>query len=629
MKKLYIILLLLLIPVSGYTQGGMGRTAKLERTLKTELHADMSDTADVLRAEESAEISDSLEAYLQNSGLAGILVGDSFRFVQDSLFDGDLRVTLPPCTVTFGHRIVAFSQLDTTVAANIYTYFYVHADSADSIRMTTGNNPAHNITLASKIVSLGIIAADEEHVSAYFPEIEAFFRGSNLESYIQDVHSGLIISGMTVEQGASGSRQIKMNAGVFREGITNIDQDSLLSSSVGTDGDTVGTVHWGEAGSDSSRHFGEMDIDSVWSDVLGRLVEVTDNKYYKALAYFHDHSHLKVQTALASSKSNNAASAQTKDAPTISETHSEDVLELAWIIFKASTDNSTNNFDDAVFVDVRTVHGSASGTGVTDHGKLTGLTDDDHKQYQLRSEVGDSIGQIVNDSSTVLPMANLIFYSTANVADTLINRNYLSPKPFSDSGSGIATSEANGFVGSGLTFSTNDSLSRPFDAELIETTGSFSLGFWYKTGSVAANEDYVVTTRDLDDTGWTIFYLSGSDHMRFQVSDDDNSTTDVITGGTATDDDLYHSFWIIRDTVNVEWRLIIDDVVTTIAMTNAVGDLAGDANQTMIIGSGRGLGFAAGDGWDGELDEIMYWDTALNDRQVIYLNQKSILYPGY
>lgn len=41
--------------------------------------------------------------------------------------------------------------------------------------------------------------------------------------------------------------------------------------------------------------------------------------------------------------------------------------------------------------------GGAGGGGVSDHGALTGLGDDDHPQYLLRSDIVATINRIVTD----------------------------------------------------------------------------------------------------------------------------------------------------------------------------------------------------------------------------------------
>ena len=50
---------------------------------------------------------------------------------------------------------------------------------------------------------------------------------------------------------------------------------------------------------------------------------------------------------------------------------------------------------------------AAASGGVTDHGALTGLGDDDHLQYQLRSEKAAASGYASLDGSTLVPRAQL------------------------------------------------------------------------------------------------------------------------------------------------------------------------------------------------------------------------------
>lgn len=82
-------------------------------------------------------------------------------------------------------------------------------------------------------------------------------------------------------------------------------------------------------------------------------------------------------------------------------------------------------------------HQNAGGGGQLDHGaSLTGLSDDDHPQYQLRSEEGASNGYAPLDVSAKVPLANLPTGSGSGLdADTVDGRN-------PGGASGIATLDA-------------------------------------------------------------------------------------------------------------------------------------------------------------------------------------------
>ena len=45
---------------------------------------------------------------------------------------------------------------------------------------------------------------------------------------------------------------------------------------------------------------------------------------------------------------------------------------------------------------------SPGGSGVSDHGQLTGLGDDDHAQYQLRTEKGQANGYVPLDENGLI-----------------------------------------------------------------------------------------------------------------------------------------------------------------------------------------------------------------------------------
>ena len=65
-----------------------------------------------------------------------------------------------------------------------------------------------------------------------------------------------------------------------------------------------------------------------------------------------------------------------------------------------------SNQDDAVVITIQDALPS-SGGGVTDHGALTGLGDDDHTQYQKESEKGAANGYASLDGSADVPIGEL------------------------------------------------------------------------------------------------------------------------------------------------------------------------------------------------------------------------------
>ena len=68
------------------------------------------------------------------------------------------------------------------------------------------------------------------------------------------------------------------------------------------------------------------------------------------------------------------------------------------------------NFEEITLGTNLTIVGTtlnAAGGGVTDHGALTGLADDDHTQYQLKSEKGAASGYASLDAGILVPTAQL------------------------------------------------------------------------------------------------------------------------------------------------------------------------------------------------------------------------------
>lgn len=225
----------------------------------------------------------------------------------------------------------------------------------------------------------------------------------------------------------------------------------------------------------------------------------------------------------------------------------------------------------------------------------------------------------------ILPISNLIFYYNCSESDTLINEEYLDSKPFSDGGTGISASFANGYLGAGIGFDANqDSLFRA-DTDITETTGSFTINTLFKHGDVATAHDTLFKVQNpADSVGWLVIFSYTDSLLYFLITDtvgvgEGDADTDTVTSTTATTlyDDEWHFIAIERDTTGATnyIRIYVDSVMSSTAITAA----------TLSLLSGT-PNFVIGQSLDGELDEIMYWSTALSEAQLEYLKQIAILH---
>jgi hypothetical protein len=363
----------------------------------SKLQKDMADTSkdvvnDSLNNSQSV-VNKVLKSYVKYQGLQGLASVDSVRFT--NVYDNNLYVTMPACTVSFGDTIKTYISRICTLIANSHNLLWVHKDSGNVVTVSTTNPIESGVTNTRKLVFVGHFITADKHVALYLPPTEANYRWLKTEDYIDRIHGVLILSGLTVSQGGTGTKKIRRSEGEIFDGIDYASSDSLLSSDTCFSGDYRLRIHWGTSVSDTISYASEIPVDSVWNASLGTKVAMVSNKWYKGLAYFIGKYHMDFQLPLSTSESNTAAMALTKDAPTITASQGEDAVPLYWVVYQ----QGAVNLNSATFTDVRKMHGTASGSGgVTDHGLLTGLGDNDHIQYTLNTAVDDSAARVVNDS---------------------------------------------------------------------------------------------------------------------------------------------------------------------------------------------------------------------------------------
>lgn len=236
-------------------------------------------------------------------------------------------------------------------------------------------------------------------------------------------------------------------------------------------------------------------------------------------------------------------------------------------------------------------------------------------------------------SGAILPLANLRLYSETETADTLINLNGITAKPFTDNGSGVAlTNGISGASNTGLVFVHNDSLSIAYDADFVQSTGSWTFSAFVKHGSVSSTIDILFTTYDNDSTGILVFLDDADDKIKFVLSDSTafagaGADTLVHTDATSLVGDTWVYIAIVYDTTGAtnQMRIQINDTEVSGSLSAQNNEsYIGDADARLIIGNGSFLRSTSLLGWDGEMSEISFWDAALTKAQRNYLRQRGI-----
>lgn len=379
--------------VHGWPAAGGGVSEAWVREAITDTVQTLSiptETKDILfRIDGRAGDNFTLHDKLKTSSLKGISQESHFNFAD--IYDGDLSVTMPACTVSFNGRMATYTARAIKLPANQDVWIIAHKDSADDSLGYMIVNPLDSTALMTKQVLLGEFRTKGNRVEIYYPQFQMSNRWDVLDSYLHVIHTDYVESGLEVTA-IAGTYHLRLAEGTVYRSLHGISTDTVNTQfDTSAVGDSTLTVHWGSSSvSDTTFRTGSVPLDSVYDYTNDVKVVATVNRWYKHLVYWDGNFNLHLRLADVASERPTAALAQTEDAPLIHTDHLDHALPLYWLVVQ----QGAANLNGAVLTDVRRFHGFAVGGGnVSDHGLLSGLRDDDHIQYPLDSEVAAMIAE--------------------------------------------------------------------------------------------------------------------------------------------------------------------------------------------------------------------------------------------
>lgn len=161
-------------------------------------------------------------------------------------------------------------------------------------------------------------------------------------------------------------------------------------------------------------------------------------------------------------------------------------------------------------------------SGVTDHGALTGLADDDHTQYQLRTEKASASGYASLDASTLVPVAQLPAATTTangvselatsgeNAASVVVQGN--------DARINVVTTKGDIYSASGANTGARQGVGS--DGQVLEALASETTGLKWRTHNTAKGD---------------LLGHNGTNHVRVPVGTDGKILTATSSDAEGVD----------------------------------------------------------------------------------------------
>jgi hypothetical protein len=279
----------------------------------------------------------------------------------------------------------------TLPASENHIHIFVTSAGTVSSSTTPQDYNAVVILAAAATTATGIVVLAQESVTLPFLP-------STLHEYFEDVLGPRLIAGCGAAlSGTPPTLQFTIDAGTY---FTADNEQSAAASAT-----PCSFTTWYRDGSGGwTKTTAQTTLDDEnYDDGSGTLAAIPATEYVRHKAYVTTSAGVSQWHVVYGQTTFPTAGDATSDPtpPDILLTHG--LPSGAFVILKSDADVTT-------LVDVRPTFasgGGGGGGGVTDHGLLTGLADDDHTQYQLRSEEGAASGYCGLNASAKVANTNL------------------------------------------------------------------------------------------------------------------------------------------------------------------------------------------------------------------------------
>lgn len=271
---------------------------------------------------------------------------------------------------------------------------------------------------------------------------------------------------------------------------------------------------------------------------------------------------------------------------------------------------SNGNINHDVSVDYAVLKDDTSGGGgITDHGSLSGLSEDDHTQYIKDSEFTQDSGFLVGTGAGTFQEETGATLRTSAGLGTGDSPEFtdetLSGTLFVD---GITGASGSGYLdlnGSG------DYVTVPDAADLDVGTGDFSVSMWFRIDNLGTNAAHHLINKRHNSSpfqGFFAFYEGRNAQPNFRrlvfgFDPGAPTGTNIDSAAVTVNDNNWHHIAITRD--GTDLRIYIDG--SSANNDDSVGNDADlDGTNPLQIGASR----SGGANWPGALDEVMFFKGA-------------------
>ena len=220
-----------------------------------------------------------------------------------------------------------------------------------------------------------------------------------------------------------------------------------------------------------------------------------------------------------------------------------------------------------------------------------------YSAYPSGLSINSSTGEINLATSTI--QSYKIFYETSGTCPNS------STFDLSVTAAGLANNFSMEFDGTNYIDAGNDS-------SLSFGTANFSVSCWFKTTqNVSGAVDLVINGGFSSGGKAYILYLDASEKVGFYLDDNVSPTTPAQSSGSVADGNWKHVVGV-RESGTIKLYLN-GSLVST--QTDTTGNI--DSTDNLIIGAGTNASSGAiGNFFDGNIDEVAIWNTALTSTQV-------------